>query len=114
MVLKENISFYISLLTIWVGLIIKLVGEQDKFLRRQPKKVLLVLILLRCLIFAFNTPDLFLFYYTFEISLLPIFLLILGWGYQPERLFAGLRIIFYTIRASLPFLIIVLYSGNIL
>ncbi|MBO1764432.1 hypothetical protein JQN64_24695 [Escherichia coli] len=37
--------------------------------------------------------------------MLPLFVIILGWGHQPERLQAGLYIIFYTLTASLPLLI---------
>merc|ERR1711997_713893 len=33
---------------------------------------------------------------------------IMGWGYQTERVRAGLALLFYTIRASMPLLIIVL------
>jgi NADH-ubiquinone oxidoreductase chain 4 len=45
------------------------------------------------------------FYLYFERSLIPILLLILGWGYQPERLQAGLYMLLYTLLASLPLLI---------
>lgn len=48
------------------------------------------------------------FYIFFEASLIPIFLIIIGWGYQPERLQASLYILFYTLFASLPLLVVVL------
>jgi NADH-ubiquinone oxidoreductase chain 4 len=48
------------------------------------------------------------FYIFFEASLIPIFLIIIGWGYQPERLQASLYILFYTLFASLPLLIVIL------
>jgi NADH-ubiquinone oxidoreductase chain 4 len=51
------------------------------------------------------------FYVFFELSLVPIFLMILGWGYQPERLKAGLIILFYTLVASLPLLIVLIWMG---
>mgnify|MGYP002784549190 CR=1 FL=1 len=35
-------------------------------------------------------------------------LIILGWGYQPERLVATLYILFYTFSRSFPFLVLVL------
>lgn len=41
----------------------------------------------------------------FEITLFPILMIILGWGYQPERLSAGLALVIYTIIGSIPFLI---------
>jgi len=63
-----------------------------------------ILRLLRVLIFTFLINNLLLFYVFFEIRLIPTFLLILGWGYQPERLQAGLYLLFYTLLASLPLL----------
>lgn len=52
------------------------------------------------------------FYIAFELSILPIFLIILGWGYQSERLSASLRIIFYTLSASIPLLSVLLFSQH--
>jgi NADH-ubiquinone oxidoreductase chain 4 len=54
---------------------------------------------------TFRRVNLFIFYLFFERSLIPILFLILGWGYQPERLQAGLYLLFYTLFASLPLLI---------
>ena len=44
------------------------------------------------------------FYIIFELCLLPVFGIILGWGGQPERLSAGLYMLFYTLCTSLPFI----------
>ena len=62
-----------------------------------------------CLILLFFTNSLFSFYIYFEFSILPIFIVILGWGYQVERINASLALIFYTISASVPFFIFILY-----
>lgn len=48
------------------------------------------------------------FYIYFELSLVPIFLIIIGWGYQIERVKATKSIILYTISASLPLFFIIL------
>ena len=48
------------------------------------------------------------FYFIFETALLPIFLIILGWGYQPERLMARINLFLYTVAASLPLFLIFL------
>nr|QVY57865.1 NADH dehydrogenase subunit 4 [Trissolcus japonicus] len=64
--------------------------------------------LLLSLIMFFFSMDLISFYLFFEISLIPIFMMILGWGVQPERLQAGIYMIIYTLFASLPFLMILL------
>lgn len=62
----------------------------------------LVLILVAC----FRVSRVFYFYFLFEASLLPMFFLILGWGYQPERLPAGVCLLLYTVLASLPLLLL--------
>lgn len=58
------------------------------------------------LVLSFCTKSPIYFYFWFEASLIPIFIIILGWGYQPERLFARKRIFLYTILGSLPLLIL--------
>lgn len=52
------------------------------------------------------------FYLFFESSLIPTLFLILGWGYQPERLQAGIYLLFYTLLASLPILVAIFYIYN--
>nr|YP_009054391.1 NADH dehydrogenase subunit 4 [Brontostoma colossus]AIJ02999.1 NADH dehydrogenase subunit 4 [Brontostoma colossus] len=59
------------------------------------------------LVFSFIVFDLFMFYLFFESSLIPTFLLIFGWGYQPERLTASYYLLFYTLLASLPLLVVI-------
>lgn len=72
-----------------------------------------ILILLFSLIMTFSSINFFVFYLFFEVSLIPTLFLIIGWGYQPERLQAGLYLLFYTIFASLPILsCIFLYYFN--
>nr|AGC22356.1 NADH dehydrogenase subunit 4 [Paramastax nigra] len=68
----------------------------------------LILFLMLMLILSFSSMSLFSFYLFFESSLIPTLLLILGWGYQPERLQAGIYLIFYTLFASLPLLLCLL------
>ncbi len=61
------------------------------------------------LVLAFSASNLFIFYVFFEASLIPTLILIIGWGYQPERLQAGTYIILYTVGASLPLLLVLLW-----
>jgi len=53
--------------------------------------------------------NLFIFYLFFERRLVPTLFLILGWGYQPERIQAGVYLLFYTLLASLPILLRIFY-----
>ena len=61
-------------------------------------------VILIVLIFAFFSESLLTYFFFFEVILIPTYALILGWGYQPERITAATIIIFYTIAASLPLL----------
>lgn len=72
----------------------------------------LILLLLLSLFLTFSTSNIFLFYIYFERRLIPTLFLILGWGYQPERLQAGIYLLFYTLLASLPLLISIFYLIN--
>ncbi len=47
----------------------------------------------------------------FELRLLPIFVIILFWGGQPERLRAGIYFIIYTVVFSVPLLVIIIRIG---
>lgn len=69
---------------------------------------LLVGVLCLVLLFTFSSTNFLSFYFYFEISLIPTLLIIIGWGYQPERLQAGLYFLFYTLTASLPLLLILI------
>nr|YP_009000472.1 NADH dehydrogenase subunit 4 [Ornithodoros brasiliensis]AHF21686.1 NADH dehydrogenase subunit 4 [Ornithodoros brasiliensis]QZP40889.1 NADH dehydrogenase subunit 4 [Ornithodoros brasiliensis] len=64
------------------------------------------------LVFCFSVYNLIGFYLFFESVLFPIVMLIVGWGNQPERLQAGLYMLFYTLGGSLPLLLFLLSNGN--
>jgi NADH-ubiquinone oxidoreductase chain 4 len=61
----------------------------------------------------FSRINLFSFYLFFESSLITTVFLILGWGYQPERLQAGIYLLFYTLLASLPILVGIFYVYSV-
>nr|QOD98055.1 NADH dehydrogenase subunit 4 [Ibidorhyncha struthersii] len=61
------------------------------------------------IILAFSATELTLFYITFEATLIPTLILITRWGNQPERLSAGIYLLFYTLISSLPLLITILH-----
>ena len=69
--------------------------------------VTLYLLALVSLKFFISHSLLFLFF-TFEIRLVPIFIIIMGWGYQTERLTAGKALFLYTAIGSIPLLIMIL------
>nr|BCD55579.1 NADH dehydrogenase subunit 4 [Dryocopus martius martius] len=61
------------------------------------------------IILAFSSSELTLFYISFEATLIPTLILITRWGSQPERLSAGIYLLFYTLISSLPLLVTLLY-----
>nr|YP_009117195.1 NADH dehydrogenase subunit 4 [Neoscona theisi]AJE26551.1 NADH dehydrogenase subunit 4 [Neoscona theisi] len=65
--------------------------------------------ILLILILTFSSSNMFSFYMLFELVLIPTLLLITKIGYQPERLQAGIYLMIYTIIASLPLLLGILY-----
>lgn len=73
----------------------------------------ILIIITIILILFFLSSSLLKFYIFFEFSILPIFIIIIGWGYQTERVRARLALIFYTVLASIPFIIYILFSNKL-
>nr|ADI79426.1 NADH dehydrogenase subunit 4 [Thylaeodus sp. TAR-2010] len=102
---SDNMSNLLTTLTVWIT-ILMLLASQKMYINKKKTKlfVKLILILSIILCITFNVSDAFIFYFMFESSLVPTLLLILGWGYQPERMQAGMYMMMYTLWASLPLL----------
>nr|YP_007624588.1 NADH dehydrogenase subunit 4 [Cacatua moluccensis]AEA35988.1 NADH dehydrogenase subunit 4 [Cacatua moluccensis]AYN50541.1 NADH dehydrogenase subunit 4 [Cacatua moluccensis] len=64
------------------------------------------------IILAFSTTELMMFYISFEATLIPTLILITRWGNQPERLSAGIYLLFYTLISSLPLLVAILFMQS--
>nr|UUJ36883.1 NADH dehydrogenase subunit 4 [Epeorus herklotsi] len=106
----DVISFGLILLSFWIcGLMIMASQSVLKYDYYQGLFLFMVLFLMLMLYCTFSTQNLFLFYLFFEGSLIPTLFLILGWGYQPERVQAGMYLLFYTLLASLPLLVAIFY-----
>nr|YP_009227466.1 NADH dehydrogenase subunit 4 [Peripolus nepalensis]ADZ56321.1 NADH dehydrogenase subunit 4 [Peripolus nepalensis] len=106
----DYFSYSLILLSFWIcSLMITASGSVYLFSYHSNFFIFMVLILMIMLYCSFASLSLLSFYIFFEASLVPTLLLILGWGYQPERLQAGVYLIFYTLIASLP-LLLVLFS----
>nr|UAT98061.1 NADH dehydrogenase subunit 4 [Cypoides chinensis] len=106
----DLISFGLILLSIWICSLMIMASENLLKMKYYINFFLMnILILLILLFLTFSVMNLFLFYLFFEGSLIPTLLLIIGWGYQPERIQAGIYLMFYTLFASLPLLIGLFY-----
>jgi len=89
------------LLSLWLVIFIILASFSVKTL---PYLLALFKLILVALCLRFCTSSFLRFYVFFEASLIPIFLIILTLGYQPERLLASLIMFFYTLTSSFPLL----------
>nr|YP_448915.1 NADH dehydrogenase subunit 4 [Sclerophasma paresisense]ABB81899.1 NADH dehydrogenase subunit 4 [Sclerophasma paresisense] len=109
----DVISYVLILLSIWICCLM-VMASSSVFNTNYYSAFFLfmIIILLLMLIFTFSSMNLFLFYFFFECSVLPTLFLILGWGYQPERIQAGIYLLFYTLFASLPLLFSIFYLYN--
>nr|QIH96327.1 NADH dehydrogenase subunit 4 [Amara aulica] len=110
---SDLLSFGLILLSFWICTLMILASELIYSKNFFKEFFLLMLLLLLLLLYCtFSSMNLFLFYMFFESSLIPILILIMGWGYQPERLQAGIYLLFYTLFASLPMMIGIFYYYN--
>nr|UYA97099.1 NADH dehydrogenase subunit 4 [Furcilarnaca wufengensis] len=112
----DVISYGLILLSFWICALMLTASESvNRFHFSSNLFLMMVLLLMFMLYCTFSSLSLFGFYVFFEGSLIPTFLLILGWGSQPERLQAGVYLLFYTLFASLPLLLglfYLYYSGG--
>lgn len=111
----DMISRTLILLSIWVTTLILMASAKIATLNINSNRFILTsLTLLLTLTISFRASNLFAFYIWFEASLIPTIILILIWGYQPERLQASIYLIMYTLTARLPLLLIlsVIYSSS--
>nr|WBR65465.1 NADH dehydrogenase subunit 4 [Layahima sp. 1 YZ-2022a] len=106
----DLISFGLILLTFWICTLMLTASESIYRFGYNPNFFLFnIFVLLLMLYLTFSSLNLFYFYLFFESSLIPTLFLIVGWGYQPERLQAGIYLLFYTLFASLPMLVGIFY-----
>nr|YP_010372106.1 NADH dehydrogenase subunit 4 [Leucoma salicis]UOX27466.1 NADH dehydrogenase subunit 4 [Leucoma salicis] len=117
-----NLSYYMSFDILSYGLILLsilicslMVMSSENLLKNNfyvEFFLLNIIILMMMLYLTFSVMNMFLFYLFFESSLIPTLILIIGWGYQPERISAGMYLLFYTLFMSLPLLMGIFYIFN--
>nr|AUQ23316.1 NADH dehydrogenase subunit 4 [Pachyrhinus yasumatsui] len=109
----DLLSFTLIILSFWICSLMYLASEKlvknNNFINLF---MFMVLFLMISLFMVFSSLNLFIFYLFFEISLIPTMILIMGWGYQPERISAGVYLLFYTLFLSLPMMVSLFYLYN--
>nr|QOD98294.1 NADH dehydrogenase subunit 4 [Certhia familiaris] len=111
----DQISSPLLVLSCW--LLPLMIMASQNHLEQEPairKRIFTTTVLLAQLfiLLAFSASELLLFYIAFEATLIPTLVLITRWGSQPERLNAGIYLLFYTLASSLPLLIVILHLQN--
>nr|UFZ13237.1 NADH dehydrogenase subunit 4 [Orohermes crepusculus] len=106
----DLLSYGLILLSFWI-ISLMLMASETIYKNNLNKSLFLinVVFLMLMLYCSFSSSNLLMFYIFFESSLIPTLFLILGWGYQPERMQAGIYLLFYTLFASLPMLVSIFY-----
>nr|YP_010737136.1 NADH dehydrogenase subunit 4 [Botyodes diniasalis]WEP25225.1 NADH dehydrogenase subunit 4 [Botyodes diniasalis] len=109
----DILSYGLILLSIWICILMIMASENLYKQKYYVNFFLFNLIFLLIMLYlTFSVMNLFMFYLFFEGSLIPTLMLIVGWGYQPERIQAGMYLLFYTLIVSLPLLLGIFYIFN--
>nr|QYF08446.1 NADH dehydrogenase subunit 4 [Lunella correensis] len=106
----DGLSSSLVLLTWWISMLMMMASQSAVKMKNNKSSLftLSICTLNLILIMTFFSSNAMWFYIFFEASLIPTLILILGWGYQPERLQAGMYMMLYTITASLPLLALII------
>nr|YP_009695356.1 NADH dehydrogenase subunit 4 [Diaphanes nubilus]QEJ81534.1 NADH dehydrogenase subunit 4 [Diaphanes nubilus] len=103
----DYISYFMFLLTLWIVILMMMASNKITLYKKMFSFT--ILLLLFSLFLTFSSLNVFIFYIFFEFSLIPTLFLILGWGYQPERIQAGIYMFIYTLLGAMPMMISLLY-----
>nr|ATC73041.1 NADH dehydrogenase subunit 4 [Graphocephala sp. EMHAU-2015-Zz052315] len=106
---SDYISYGLIILTLMISSFMIIASSKIYILSSNNYFLMMNIILCFCLVLVFSFSNMFMMYLFFEFSLIPLMILIFGWGYQPERLISGLYLFFYTLLASLPLLLVILF-----
>nr|YP_002364438.1 NADH dehydrogenase subunit 4 [Urodynamis taitensis]ABY82525.1 NADH dehydrogenase subunit 4 [Urodynamis taitensis] len=108
----DQISSPLMVLSCWL-LPLMIMASQNHLhtepLTRKRTFIITLIMIQPFILLAFSTTELTMFYISFEATLIPTLILITRWGNQPERLSAGIYLLFYTLISSLPLLVAILH-----
>nr|YP_009991904.1 NADH dehydrogenase subunit 4 [Nothocercus julius]QNN84778.1 NADH dehydrogenase subunit 4 [Nothocercus julius] len=108
----DQISAPLLVLSCWLLPLMLIASQNHLHLEPITRKRTFIISLITIqpfIILAFSAMELSMFYISFEATLIPTLIMITRWGSQPERLSAGIYLLFYTLISSLPLLITLLY-----
>nr|ABD58772.1 NADH dehydrogenase subunit 4 [Thalasseus eurygnatha] len=108
----DQISSPLLVLSCWLLPLMMMASQNHLQYEPTTRKRIFIMTLITIqpfIILAFSTTELMQFYISFGATLIPTLILITRWGNQPERLSAGIYLLFYTLISSLPLLVAILY-----
>nr|YP_008999624.1 NADH dehydrogenase subunit 4 [Antricola mexicanus]AHF21660.1 NADH dehydrogenase subunit 4 [Antricola mexicanus] len=109
----DLLSFMLVELSLWIG-ILMMIASMDNNIYGECMYKFYMMFMVFLLLLCFLILNLVGFYLMFESVLIPMIMMIMGWGGQPERLQAGIYMLFYTLAGSLPLLIfLMLINGSL-
>nr|YP_011002160.1 NADH dehydrogenase subunit 4 [Profenusa thomsoni]WPN89812.1 NADH dehydrogenase subunit 4 [Profenusa thomsoni] len=110
----DLLSLGLIILSFWICSLMILSSEMVFYKKNYSNLfIFMILILMMFLFLTFSVTNMLNFYMFFECSLIPVLFLIMGWGLQLDRIQAGLYLLFYTLFASLPLLLSMMYVYSI-
>nr|AIZ58667.1 NADH dehydrogenase subunit 4 [Ornithodoros kalahariensis] len=109
----DLMGFLLIELSLWIS-VLMLMASMSLSIFYEKVFSFYVMLMVLFLALCFSVNNLIFFYLCFESVLFPIVMIIMGWGMQPERLQAGLYMLFYTLFGSFPLLVFILFfKGNL-
>nr|YP_009991722.1 NADH dehydrogenase subunit 4 [Piaya cayana]QNN84544.1 NADH dehydrogenase subunit 4 [Piaya cayana] len=107
----DQISSPLMVLSCWLLPLMMMASQNHLNTEPTTRKRMFIITLISIqpfILLAFSATELMMFYIAFEATLIPTLILITRWGNQPERLSAGIYLLFYTLISSLPLLVTIL------
>nr|YP_010393125.1 NADH dehydrogenase subunit 4 [Lithoredo abatanica]UPX89227.1 NADH dehydrogenase subunit 4 [Lithoredo abatanica]UPX89239.1 NADH dehydrogenase subunit 4 [Lithoredo abatanica] len=116
MFMLDNLSVLMVCLSLLVGVVTLMCSHKDFNVSKGLAKKGIemgVISVLGFSVFMFVSVNWMVFFVCFEASLIPMVWMILKWGYQPERVQAGLFMVLYTVCGSMPLLVALLWLASV-
>nr|YP_010926071.1 NADH dehydrogenase subunit 4 [Piagetiella africana]WKF19584.1 NADH dehydrogenase subunit 4 [Piagetiella africana] len=109
--ISDNFSILLMMTTLWICSLMLLTMSRYQGSKKK-KGVLLTIFLMTVLFSMFHTSSFIIFFFLFELSMIPTILMILFLGYQPERIEASLYFFFFTSIPSAGLIVYYLLSNQ--
>lgn len=109
----DSFSFFLVLLAVLVffSSILSVLYEKFRYSHWGYLNFLLFFLLF-FLFYLFFSCNMFLFYVFFELTVIPTFIIIIGWGYRVNRIQASCYMVIYMLLSSFPLLLSILFSND--